>query len=61
MMPGYLPRNQKPRPTLSVTQMLTVKQARKAMWADWIEECAMIQDAFVESMISQLPSFKERE
>jgi hypothetical protein len=47
------PFTRKPKPTLSVTDMvLSVEQQRKAMWDEWIDECTAIQEAFIEGLLT---------
>lgn len=33
-----------------------VIRARRMMWVGWLDECAAVQDAFVEGMLANLPS-----
>ena len=50
----------KPKPTLSITSLtLTVEEARKLMFNDWIEECELIHGAFVEGLVALVPSLRE--
>jgi hypothetical protein len=58
-MPFVHPRK---KPTLSVTDMaLSVEQQRKAMFDGWIDECAGIQEAFIEGLLVQIELVHGRE
>lgn len=57
-MPSFLPRKANPK----ITDMVTdVAAARKAMWAAWIDECTMAQEALIEGILFQLPSAHDRQ
>ena len=51
-MPG-LPR--KPNPKLTDMVGTDVTAARKAQWQGWCDDCARVQDAWVELMLRELP------
>jgi hypothetical protein len=44
----------KPQPANpKLTDMaLSIEQQRKAMWDEWIDECAAIQEAFIEGLLT---------
>lgn len=45
-----------PRPTLKMVSDATIEETRKAMFEAWIDECVGIQEAFIEGLLSVLPS-----
>jgi hypothetical protein len=48
--PGYRPEHSLYPPSPDV------ERARRLRWVGWLDECAIIQDAFVEGMLAQLPN-----
>lgn len=64
-MPGCPPR--KTKPTLSITDVVRAEKVlfehHKAMWGDWIDECAGLagqREGIRERILAELPSLRNR-